>query len=228
MTLTILSLGRADVRDARAIWSSSGTVRLGSPGTSCCVGRDRRIVEMRTSWPWFCPDHRLPGKSGMNFLVELMQDERFSDRTVLVTGRADQSGDSRRQPGGRTNTSAKTDGTRRSCEPPCGNQLTEVRPGGRRVDPCPTYDVSMAMRVMGDPLAAQTGAATRSPTRGGRQRPLLMRAARSTWPGAAGASRGRGGLGCCSVGLLILVDAERARFMRTRTYTVFGEGRELR
>lgn len=36
-------------------------------------------------------DHRLPGKSGVDFLVELAQDGRFSDvGTVLVTGQADQ------------------------------------------------------------------------------------------------------------------------------------------
>ena len=37
-------------------------------------------------------DHRLPGKSGVDFLVELTADPRFSStRTVLVTGQADQS-----------------------------------------------------------------------------------------------------------------------------------------
>ena len=36
-------------------------------------------------------DHRLPGESGVDFLVELTHDERFSStRTVLVTGQADQ------------------------------------------------------------------------------------------------------------------------------------------
>ena len=36
-------------------------------------------------------DHRLPGKSGVDFLVELVKDPRFSTtRTVLVTGQADQ------------------------------------------------------------------------------------------------------------------------------------------
>ena len=36
-------------------------------------------------------DHRLPGKSGVDFLVELVKDPRFSStRTVLVTGQADQ------------------------------------------------------------------------------------------------------------------------------------------
>lgn len=35
-------------------------------------------------------DHRLPGKSGVDFLVEMQQDERTVDaRTVLVTGQAD-------------------------------------------------------------------------------------------------------------------------------------------
>ncbi|WP_455158870.1 response regulator [Schaalia cardiffensis] len=36
-------------------------------------------------------DHRLPGKSGVDFLVELVKNPRFSStRTVLVTGQADQ------------------------------------------------------------------------------------------------------------------------------------------
>lgn len=36
-------------------------------------------------------DHRLPGKSGVDFLVELVKDPRFSStKTVLVTGQADQ------------------------------------------------------------------------------------------------------------------------------------------
>ncbi|QWW19642.1 response regulator [Schaalia sp. 19OD2882] len=36
-------------------------------------------------------DHRLPGRSGVDFLVELAADERFEGvRTVLVTGQADQ------------------------------------------------------------------------------------------------------------------------------------------
>lgn len=36
-------------------------------------------------------DHRLPGESGVDFLVELTHDERFSStHTVLVTGQADQ------------------------------------------------------------------------------------------------------------------------------------------
>ena len=64
MTLTILSLeDEADVRDAL-----------------------ERDLEQ------FWDKIRLPGKSGVDFLVELMQDERFgATRTVLVTGQADQS-----------------------------------------------------------------------------------------------------------------------------------------
>ena len=36
-------------------------------------------------------DHRLPGRSGVDFLIELTKDYRFElARTVLVTGQADQ------------------------------------------------------------------------------------------------------------------------------------------
>ena len=50
------------------------------------------IVEDGDELALVLSDHRLPGKSGVDFLVELMQDERFgATRTVLVTGQADQS-----------------------------------------------------------------------------------------------------------------------------------------
>ena len=50
------------------------------------------IVEDGDELALVLSDHRLPGKSGVDFLVELMKDERFgATRTVLVTGQADQS-----------------------------------------------------------------------------------------------------------------------------------------
>ena len=50
------------------------------------------IVEDGDELALVLSNHRLPGKSGVDFLVELMKDERFgATRTVLVTGQADQS-----------------------------------------------------------------------------------------------------------------------------------------
>ena len=50
------------------------------------------IVEDGDELALVLSDHRLPGKSGVDFLVELMKDERFgATRTGLVTGQADQS-----------------------------------------------------------------------------------------------------------------------------------------
>ena len=47
------------------------------------------IVEDGDELALVLSDHRLPGKSGVDFLVELMKDERFgATRTVLVTGQA--------------------------------------------------------------------------------------------------------------------------------------------
>ena len=85
MTLTILSLeDEADVRDAleRDLEQFWDKIRLE-------VAED---VDDADELALVLSDHRLPGKSGVDFLVELMKDERFcATRTVLVTGQADQS-----------------------------------------------------------------------------------------------------------------------------------------
>ena len=95
MTLTILSLeDEADVRDAleRDLEQFWDKIRLE-------VAEDvddawtviDEIVEDGDELALVLSDHRLPGKSGVDFLVELMKDERFAaTRTVLVTGQADQ------------------------------------------------------------------------------------------------------------------------------------------
>jgi len=91
MTLTILSLeDEADVRDAleRDLEQFWDKIRLEvaedvDDAWSVIDGDELALV---------LSDHRLPGKSGVDFLVELMKDERFgATRTVLVTGQADQS-----------------------------------------------------------------------------------------------------------------------------------------
>ena len=96
MTLTILSLeDEADVRDAleRDLEQFWDKIRLE-------VAEDvddawtviDEIVEDGDELALVLSDHRLPGKSGVDFLVELMKEERFgATRTVLVTGQADQS-----------------------------------------------------------------------------------------------------------------------------------------
>ena len=95
MTLTILSLeDEAVVRDAleRDLEQFWDKIRLE-------VAEDvddawtviDEIVEDGDELALVLSDHRLPGKSGVDFLVELMKDERFAaTRTVLVTGQADQ------------------------------------------------------------------------------------------------------------------------------------------
>ncbi|WP_022868899.1 response regulator [Schaalia vaccimaxillae] len=95
MTLTILSLeDEADVRDAlerdlEEFWTKIRLETAEDVDDAWAVldeihgeGEDLALV---------LSDHRLPGKSGVDFLVELRKDERFAGvRTVLVTGQADQ------------------------------------------------------------------------------------------------------------------------------------------
>ena len=95
MTLTILSLeDEADVRDAleRDLEEFWGKIRL---ETAEDVDDAWEVLEEIAGdgdeLALVLSDHRLPGKSGVDFLVELQADQRFAAaRTVLVTGQADQ------------------------------------------------------------------------------------------------------------------------------------------
>jgi len=96
MTLTILSLeDEADVRDAleRDLEEFWDKIRLEvAEDVDDAWAVIDEIVEDGDELALVLSDHRLPGKSGVDFLVELMQDDRFAaTRTVLVTGQADQS-----------------------------------------------------------------------------------------------------------------------------------------
>ena len=96
MTLTILSLeDEADVRDAleRDLEEFWDKIRLEvAEDVDDAWAVIDEIVEDGDELALVLSDHRLPGKSGVDFLVELMKDERFgATRTVLVTGQADQS-----------------------------------------------------------------------------------------------------------------------------------------
>ncbi len=96
MTLTILSLeDEADVRDAleRDLEQFWDKIRLEvAEDVDDAWAVIDEILEDGDELALVLSDHRLPGKSGVDFLVELMKDERFSaTRTVLVTGQADQS-----------------------------------------------------------------------------------------------------------------------------------------
>ncbi|MDC4233948.1 response regulator [Actinomyces sp. B33] len=95
MTLTILSLeDEADVRDAleRDLEDLWGRIRLETAedvddawSALEAVAADGDELALVLS------DHRLPGRTGVDFLVDLVKDPRFARaRTVLVTGQADQ------------------------------------------------------------------------------------------------------------------------------------------
>ena len=90
MTLTILSLeDEADVRDAleRDLEQFWDKIRLEvAEDVDDAWAVIDEIVEDGDELALVLSDHRLPGKSGVDFLVELMKDERFgATRTVLVT-----------------------------------------------------------------------------------------------------------------------------------------------
>lgn len=95
MTLTILSLeDEVEVREAleRDLESFWGKIRLETADTvDDAWAALEEIYADGDELAVVLSDHRLPGKTGVDFLVELAADERFSDvRTVLVTGQADQ------------------------------------------------------------------------------------------------------------------------------------------
>ena len=95
MTLTILSLeDEADVRDAleRDLEQFWDKIRLEvAEDVDDAWAVIDEIVEDGDELALVLSDHRLPGKTGVDFLVALMSDSRFaSTRTVLVTGQADQ------------------------------------------------------------------------------------------------------------------------------------------
>ena len=95
MTLTILSLeDEADVRDAleRDLEHFWDKIRLEvAEDVDDAWAVIDEIVEDGDELALVLSDHRLPGKSGVDFLVALMAGSRFgSARTVLVTGQADQ------------------------------------------------------------------------------------------------------------------------------------------
>ena len=96
MTLTILSLeDEADVRDAleRDLEQFWDKIRLevaedvdDALEVVDEIDGDGDVVAL------ILADHRLPGRSGVDMLVEMAGDERTADaRKVLVTGQADQS-----------------------------------------------------------------------------------------------------------------------------------------
>ena len=95
MTVTILLLeDEADVRTAleRALEPFWGKIRyeVAQDVPDAWAAIDD-ILSDGDELALVLSDHRLPGESGVDFLVELTHDERFSStRTVLVTGQADQ------------------------------------------------------------------------------------------------------------------------------------------
>lgn len=95
MTLTILSLeDEADVREAlerdlEDLWSRVRLEVAEDADDAWSAVED--VVADGDELALVLSDHRLPGRSGVDFLVELVKDPRFaSTRTVLVTGQADQ------------------------------------------------------------------------------------------------------------------------------------------
>lgn len=94
MTLTILSLeDEADVREAlerdlEDLWSRVRLEVAEDADDAWSAVED--VVADGDELALVLSDHRLPGRSGVDFLVELVKDPRFaSTRTVLVTGQAD-------------------------------------------------------------------------------------------------------------------------------------------
>ena len=92
MTLTILSLeDEADVRDAleRDLEQFWDKIRLEvAEDVDDAWSVIDEIVDDGDELALVLSDHRLPGKSGVDFLVELTKDERFgATRTVLETSR---------------------------------------------------------------------------------------------------------------------------------------------
>ncbi|MDY6213145.1 MAG: response regulator [Schaalia hyovaginalis] len=95
MTLAILSLeDEADVREAleRDLEDFWGRIRLEiAEDADDAWAAVEEIAADGDELALVLSDHRLPGRSGVDFLVELVKDPRFtSTRTVLVTGQADQ------------------------------------------------------------------------------------------------------------------------------------------
>ncbi|QPK81354.1 response regulator [Schaalia sp. ZJ405] len=95
MTLTILSLeDEADVREAleRDLENYLDRFRLEmAEDVDDAWAVIKEIEADGDELALVLSDHRLPGRSGVDFLVELVADERLSAvRTVLVTGQANQ------------------------------------------------------------------------------------------------------------------------------------------
>lgn len=95
MTLTILSLeDEADVREAleRDLEDFWGKVRLEiAEDADDAWSVVEEIAKDGDELALVLSDHRLPGRTGVDFLVELVKDPRFEfTKTVLVTGQADQ------------------------------------------------------------------------------------------------------------------------------------------
>lgn len=95
MTLTILSLeDEAEVRDAlerdlEGFWSHI-RLEMAEDVDDAWAALDGVLAD-GDQLALVLSDHRLPGRSGVDFLVELAGDPRFEGvRTVLVTGQADQ------------------------------------------------------------------------------------------------------------------------------------------
>lgn len=95
MTLAILSLeDEVDVRDAleRDLGDLWTHVRLETADSAEDAWEALADIEADgDELAVVLSDHRLPGQSGVDFLVELAANERYRQvRTVLVTGQADQ------------------------------------------------------------------------------------------------------------------------------------------
>ncbi|MDO4259766.1 MAG: response regulator [Actinomycetaceae bacterium] len=95
MTLTILSLeDEAEVRDAleRDLEGFWDRIRLETAeDVDDAWAALEAVIADGDELALVLSDHRLPGQSGVDFLVDLVADTRFPGvRTVLVTGQADQ------------------------------------------------------------------------------------------------------------------------------------------
>ena len=95
MTLAILVLeDEADVRDAierdlEEFWSKIRLEVAEDADDAWAAVEDIEADDDQLAL--VLSDHRLPGRSGVDFLIELTKDYRFElARTVLVTGQADQ------------------------------------------------------------------------------------------------------------------------------------------
>ena len=152
MTLTILSLeDEADVRDAleRDLEEFWDKIRLEvAEDVDDAWAVIDEIVEDGDELALVLSDHRLPGKSGVDFLVELMKDERFgATRTVWSPARRTSPTRSARSIRRAWTTTSASPGTPDELRAVVRDQLTEyVLESG--VNPLPYVSVLDGVRVM--------------------------------------------------------------------------------